>query len=49
MDVYGSNFSDTNRKEISIAGERLRQRLQKQLLFIAQEVANPLPTDEVAQ
>ena len=49
VDIYGDDFSDTNRKEISIAGERLRQRLQKQLLFVAQEVANPLPTDEVAQ
>ncbi len=47
-DIYSLEFDSLNRKDISIAGERLRQKLQKQLFEISKEVANPLPTDEVA-
>jgi hypothetical protein len=47
-DVYSIEFNSLNRKDISIVGERLRQELQKQLFEISKEVANPLPTDEVA-
>jgi len=48
-DIYGIDFDKTNRKSISVAGERLRQRLQLQLQEISKDVANALPTDEVAQ
>ena len=48
-DIYGIDFDNTNRKYISVAGEGLRQRLQLQLQEISKDVANALPTDEVAQ
>ncbi len=48
-EIYSDDFDSQNRKSISIAGERLRQRLQLQLAVVAKNVANELPTDEVAQ
>ena len=48
LDIYTQEFDHHNRKSISIAGERLRQRLQLQLTEVSKHVANVLPTDEVA-
>ncbi len=48
-EIYGPDFLSSNRKSISVAGERLRQRLQLQLVEASKNVANALPTDEVAQ
>ena len=38
--VYFDDFSKSVRKDLAVAGERLRQQLQSQLLVCAKEVAN---------
>lgn len=48
IDIYETSFDKFSRKDISIAGERLRQRLQAQLFEASKHVAQMLPEDEVA-
>ena len=44
--IYRDGFDETSRKEIAVAGERLRQILSGQLQVAQTRVANLLPTDE---
>lgn len=46
-EIYQHEFDGQNRKDIAIAGERLRQKLALQLAQAQLQVANLLPTDEV--
>ncbi len=46
-DVYGNTFDKNLRKDIAVAGERLRQALQLQLFSVEQNVAGKLPEDDV--
>jgi 1-acyl-sn-glycerol-3-phosphate acyltransferase len=46
--IYSQDFDALSRKQIAIAGERLRQSLQLQLQVALTSVSNTLPEDDVS-